>query len=148
MKLLLIYGVVVTAGVLNSIHSGTNAQLTRSLTQPWWCAVIVCALSGLAAAAGVLVAREPPPPWSAFVATPWWAWAGTIIAAVPVITTLYFAGQMGAAAYNGVVVTATIVSSIALDHFGIIGFTQHTASVWRILGGLLMIGGLSLICLF
>ncbi|MCQ8239397.1 DMT family transporter [Rhizosaccharibacter radicis] len=148
MKLLLMYGVVVLAGVLNSIHSGTNAQLTRSLSQPWWCALIVCVISGLATAAGILITREPPPVLSAFAATPWWAWAGTVIAAVPIITTLYFAGPMGAAAYNGVVVTSTIVSSLLLDHLGAIGFTQHTAGLWRILGGALMIGGLTLICLF
>jgi uncharacterized membrane protein YdcZ (DUF606 family) len=62
MQTLIAYVSVVLAGILNSIHSGTNAELARSLHQPWWCAVLVCVISGLAAGIGVLVLQEAPRP--------------------------------------------------------------------------------------
>lgn len=136
------------AGILNAIHSGTNAQLNTSLSRPWWAAVIVCVISGLVVLFGALVAREGVPTLSSLKDTPWWAWLGTAIAAVPVITSLLFAGRLGGAAFNGIVVTATILCSIALDHFGIVGFSTHPVNSARVIGAVAMLGGLTLICLF
>ena len=97
---------------------------------------------------GAFASRDTFPAWSRMVATPWWAWIGTAIAAVPIITTVMFAGSLGAAPYIGIVVTATIVCSVLLDHFGIIGFDVHRAGALRLLGAALMIGGVTLIALF
>ncbi len=144
----LLYVVPAFAGVLNAIHSGTNAKLTETLGRPWWASVIVCVISGLVLCLGVLVTRERMPSGASIVGTPWWAWAGTAIAGVPVITTLLYAGRLGGAAFNGLVITMTMLSSIVLDHYGLLGFSVHHANIWRILGGLIMLGGLSLICLF
>ena len=145
---ILLYLIPVLAGVLNAVHSGTNAQLTRSFERPWWAAFFVCVISGVAILPGILAARESFPSLGSLAKTPWWAWAGTVIAAVPIITTLLFAGKLGGAAYNGLVVTATMVASVVLDQFGWFGFNVHVAGLWRIVGSLLMIGGVSLICLF
>ena len=97
---------------------------------------------------GILVVQESFPRLDSLAKTPWWAWLGTVIAAVPVITTLLFAGKLGGAAFNGLVVTATMVASVLLDQFGLLGFDVHVASAGRIVGALLMIGGVTLICLF
>jgi len=45
-------------------------------------------------------------------------------------------------------VTAGVVTSILLDNFGWVGFERHPASLWRILGGCLMVGGVALVALF
>ena len=144
----LAYVIPFIAGILNAIHAGTNAKLNDSLGRPWWAAVFVCAISGLVVGLGVLVTRERVPSLSSITGTPWWAWVGTAIAAVPVITTLLFAGRLGGAAFNGLVITATMICSILLDHFGLLGFSVHHANIWRILGAIIMLGGLTLICIF
>ena len=143
-----LYAIPALAGVLNAIHSGTNAQLTKSFERPWWAAVFVCLISAVAIVPGIMIAREDFPSVGALLKTPWWAWLGTVIAAVPVITTLLFAGKLGGGAFNGLVVTATIVSSVVLDHFGLLGFDVHLVNLWRIVGAVLMIGGVVLICAF
>ena len=145
---ILLYLIPVLAGVLNAVHSGTNAQLTKSFERPWWAALFVCIISGVAILPGILVARESFPSLGSLTRTPWWAWAGTVIAAVPIITTLLFAGRLGGAAYNGLVVTATMVMSVVLDQFGLLGFDVHVANIWRIVGAVLMVAGVSLLCLF
>ena len=142
------YVVVAIAGALNAVHSGTNAQLTASLGKPWWAAIIVVVVSGAFILLGVGVSRESMPSLSSLAATPWWAWVGTACGAVPIITTLLYAGRLGGAAFNGLVVTVTIITSIVLDHFGLLGFSVHHANIWRIIGGLLMVGGITLVCSF
>ena len=142
------YLLVFLTGIFNAIHSGTNAQLNHSLGRPWWASVIVCLISGLMLLLGVGVTREAFPSLASLTNTPWWAWAGTAIAAIPVISTLFFAGRLGGAAFNGLVVTGTILFSLVLDHFGLLGFSAHPINLARIAGGILMLAGLSLICLF
>ena len=44
--------------------------------------------------------------------------------------------------------TGPIVFSIILDHYGLLGFRVHHASLPRIAGAALMLGGLALVCLF
>jgi len=58
-----------------------------------------------------------------------------------VITTLLFAGKLGGAAFNGLVVTATMVASLPLDHFGLLGFDVHAVNLWRVIGAVLMVSG-------
>ena len=142
------YAATIIAGVLNAIHSGTNAELNRSLERPLWASVVVVVVSGLVLVTGALASRETLPDLSRVAATPWWAWLGTAIAAVPIVTTVLFAGQLGAGPYNGLVVTATVVCSVLLDKWGIVGFVPHPLGAMRVLGAALMVCGIALISLF
>ena len=142
------YLLVFLTGLMNAIHSGTNAQLNHSLGRPWWAGVFVCVISAAMLLLGVGATRESFPSLHSLAATPWWAWLGTAIAAIPVISTLFFAGRLGGAAFNGLVVTGTILFSILLDHYGLLGFSTHPINLQRIAGAVLMLAGLVLICLF
>jgi transporter family-2 protein len=55
---------------------------------------------------------------------------------------------LGAATLTALIVTGQLVCSVALDHFGLVGFDQHAASLGRIAGCLLMICGFVLIARF
>lgn len=68
--------------------------------------------------------------------------------ALLILSQLYVAQRIGAAPYLGLLVTAGVVTSILLDHFGWVGFEQHPVSLWRICGGLLMIAGIALVAMF
>jgi transporter family-2 protein len=78
---------------------------------------------------------------------PRWAWLGGILGGGIVITQLLIARQVGAAPFLGILVTAGVATSIALDHFGWVGFEQHPAGLWRLAGGALMIAGVALVAL-
>lgn len=145
---ILAYVAVFLTGLLNAVHSGTNAQLTHTWARPWWAGVVVCVISGLVLLVGVGVTRESFPTTASLAATPWWAWLGTAIAAVPIISTLLFAGRLGGGAFNGLVVTGTLVFSILLDHFGLLGFSVHPVNAFRLVGAVLMLAGVGLVCLF
>src|SRR6185437_9563435 len=48
----------------------------------------------------------------------------------------------------GLTVTAAIVTSLMLDHFGLVGLPRHPPGACRILGAALMMSGLGLIATF
>jgi transporter family-2 protein len=79
---------------------------------------------------------------------PWWAWLGGILGGCVVLAQFVVARKIGAAPFLGLLVTAGVVTSIVLDHFGWVGFEPHPASLWRILGGCLMVIGVALVAYF
>jgi transporter family-2 protein len=50
--------------------------------------------------------------------------------------------------FAGLTITANILMSLAIDHFGWVNLPPHPINTGRILGGLLMVGGIALISRF
>jgi transporter family-2 protein len=49
---------------------------------------------------------------------------------------------------NGLIIAANLTTSLAIDHFGLLSAPQHSANIWRVIGGVLMAFGVALICSF
>ncbi len=56
--------------------------------------------------------------------------------------------RVGAGPFVGFTVTAALIASLVIDHFGLLQMPIHTINLWRILGALLMAGGIALIAKF
>lgn len=136
------------AGAANPFQAGTNAELKTQFAQPIWATLWVYA-SGLL---GVLLVqafvRQPLPDGTHIHAVPWWGWAGGIISILATFAALMFAQQLGAGAFTGISITMSTIISIAMDHYGMLGFKQHAASPLRIAGGVLMIAGIWMVTKF
>jgi transporter family-2 protein len=78
----------------------------------------------------------------------WWAWLGGLVSIIPTVIGLTIAQRLGSGLFTGASVPAALVTSVLLDHFGLIGFRQHPASPARVVGCGLMIVGLWLIARF
>ncbi|MCJ2006170.1 DMT family transporter [Methylobacterium sp. E-041] len=144
-----LYGVVLIAGIANAIQPGQNAALAKGFSQPLTAGLVV----GICTATTVLVVglvtgRLAWPSSEDLATVPWWGWFGGVFGGGIVIAQLLVARQIGAGAFLGLLVTAGVVASVLLDHFGWVGFAVHPATPWRILGGVLMIGGVALVALF
>ncbi len=114
---------------------------------------IAAGLGGLVVLLVALVAytgwtRTPLPSAAQWAAAPWWSWTGGILGCAYVLAMVNAPEKVGAGMFVGITVTAAIVTSLALDHFGVLGLEPHTASVPRLLGGALMIGGVGLLAKF
>ena len=142
------YVFVIAAGMLNAVQSGSNAQLVRSLGKPWLVALLVSLITAAVFVVAMLVAGARLPEAGRIGSAPWWAWTGGLCGAAYVVGTLFFAEEMGAGLFTGLTITAGIVASIVVDHYGLVGFKQHSASVIRISGAALMIVGLALVARF
>lgn len=145
---LLLFLAALLAGLANPFQSGTNAELNKHLDQPLWAAIIVYA-SGLGGLLLIqLVLRKALPTGANFTSVPPWAWFGGLISLISTIIGLTIAQKLGSGVFTGASITASLVASLLLDQFGLLGFRQHSASPARIAGCALMIAGLWLIARF
>lgn len=142
------YGIAFAAGIANAVEPGQNATLARVTGQPVL-AGLVCFLLAILTfiVAMAVTGRLTMPGRAALARTPWWTWPGGILGTGVVMAQLYLAESLGAAPFLGLVVTGGVITSILLDHFGLVGFDTHQAGRWRIVGGLLMVAGVTLVAL-
>ncbi len=139
---------VVIAGALTTVQSGFNGSLNKALQAPVLTALVIVAGNLVVYAGACLFTGLPWATHERISQVPWWAWFGGILGGLYIMSVIFFAQKLGAAMFTGLTVTAGIVTSVLLDHFGLAGFEQHSASLWRILGCVAMIGGLAVVCVF
>jgi transporter family-2 protein len=145
---LLLLLVALAAGTANPFQSGTNAELNKQLGSPMWAAVLVYS-TGLAALLLMQIFVRGALPSVARMATvPWWAWLGGTISIISTVAALMTAQRLGSGVFTGASITASLVTSVLLDHFGLIGFTRHPASPLRVAGCAVMVAGLWMVAKF
>jgi transporter family-2 protein len=144
----LTYLIAIASGAANPFQSGTNAELNKQLGQPVWAGIFVYAtgLAGLLLAQ--LVFRQPLPGTGRIAATHPWAWFGGFISIASTMAGLMLAQKLGSGIFTGLTLTASVLTSVALDHWGLIGFRQHTASPLRLAGCALLVGGIWMVSRF
>jgi transporter family-2 protein len=147
--MLVLYGIALLAGLASAVEPGQNAALAKSLARPLLAGVVSLAVSiGAIVVIMLVTGRYGLPGMDRLAQVPWWAWLGGLMSAVLAAAQLYLSKEIGAATFLGLIVTAGVVTSILLDHFGLVGFKVHPAGLWRLLGGALMIGGVGLVARF
>lgn len=140
--------IALLAGVLNTVQAGANTTLNKVLGQPVLVALTVSVANALVYLAAAPFLGLGWPGSGRVSQVPWWAWLGGVMGGAYVLAVILLAGRLGAAVFTGLTVTAGLITSVLLDHYGWVGFTQHPAGLWRILGCGLMIAGVALISLF
>jgi len=139
------YPLVLIAGALQSMGVSMNAQLKSVLINPWL-ASLVSFLPIVIVLTAIWVCQPQPLPNSNMLANmPWWAPLGGLAGAVAVFLGLTMVDKIGAGPLNGMVITANIIASICIDHFGLLKMPAHQASPLRMIGAILMVAGVTLI---
>ncbi len=139
------YIIATLAGTISPFQAGASSQLNKDLASPFWAAFCVYA-SGLAAVLlAQLVLREAWPAQSLIAQTHWWAWTGGILSIALTITGLTLAHKLGSGLYTGLTLTASLLTSVILDHFGLMGFERHPVSGMRGIGAGMLAAGIWII---
>ena len=133
------------AGVLLPVQAGLNAQLRSALGSPIAAAFISFLVGTAALAAATLVFRVSFPVGRAWAVTHPVQWSGGIIGALYVLAAVVLAPKLGAGTLVAAVVTGQMITSLLLDHYGLIGFPVHLLSPVRLIGAALIIAGVVLI---
>ena len=76
---------------------------------------------------------------------PWWAPIGGLVGAVQVYAGLTFVNRVGAGPFVGLTVSAALVMSVVIDHFGLLRMDPHPVTALRVGWLALMIDGVILI---
>lgn len=147
--MIFLYGLTILAGIANAIQPGQNATLAKSLGLPITAGLITLLISStVLLVGGIAIGKLEIPSGQQLATVPWWAWFGGLFSVLLILAQLYASSAIGAASFLGIIVTVGVVCSIALDNYGLVGFPVHPASLWRVLGAVLMIAGVALVALF
>jgi bacterial/archaeal transporter family-2 protein len=141
---ILLCALALTAGVLLIVQVGVNATLRSALGSPVTAALMSFVVGSVALALLLLLVR-PWPGRAQLLAAPWWAWLGGILGAFYVVSTIVVGPRLGAAALLALIVLGQLATSLIVDHFGWLGFPQHAVTPVRLLGAVLLFGGVLLI---
>ncbi len=79
---------------------------------------------------------------------PWWAVVGGLVGAVQVYAGFTLVNKVGAGPFVGFTVTAALITALRIDHCGWFRMQPHALNPGRVVGGLLLVGGISLIARF
>jgi transporter family-2 protein len=139
---------IIVAGALQAFGAVMSAQLRVSLTNPWLALTVLFTLNVFFFAGLFTVLPLPLPTVEGISTMPWCAPLAGLTGAVAVFAGLALIDKIGAGPVNGLIITANLLTSLAIDHFGLMNMPVHTLNVWRIVGGILMAVGIALVSRF
>lgn len=139
---------IILGGALQTCGASMNGQLGKSLVNPWLASTVSFALITIFFLAAFLIMPHPLPTTQDIAGMPWWAVVGGLVGAVQVYAGLNFVNKVGSGVFMGTTVTAALITSLVIDHFGWFRMTTHPFNIWRVVGGMLLIGGVTLIAKF
>ena len=133
------------AGISVPTQAGINAQLGLWTKSPVIAATISFAVGTVTLVIYTFATRIPLPAVATIGSHPWWVWIGGALGAFFVTATIILVPKLGATTMVTTVLAGQMVASLALDHFGWLGYPLHPISLGRIAGVVLVCAGVWLI---
>lgn len=145
MKAGFIYAFIILGGVLQTFGAAMNAQLYSCLVNRWLATTVSFAVITAFFLCVFAMFPAPLPGSKDLAGMPWWAPLGGLVGAVQVYAGLTLVHKVGAGPFVGFTVTAALIASLVVDHFGWLRMPVHAVSMQRLFGAALLICGIALI---
>ena len=81
---------------------------------------------------------------AAIPAQPWWSLLGGLLGASALLSYVVLAPKIGLSALLGLAIAGQIISSLAIDHFGLMGALERPVSSIKLVGTVVMLAGLAI----
>jgi bacterial/archaeal transporter family-2 protein len=141
--------IAVLLGAVLTAQVATNAQLGKATDNPYIPATVNMAFGLIVTVILTWALTSQWPSREMIREAPWYLWpAGGVLGVTYLTGNILLAPKLGAGALVALVVAGQLIFSVLLDHFGWLGFAQHSAGVARLAGCCLMIAGVFLISRF
>ncbi|MGA3246936.1 MAG: DMT family transporter [Paraburkholderia sp.] len=139
----------ILAGISNPLQSGSNSALLKSTQAPVVAAFVVYLIGSVCLLACIPFLGFPLRSTAGKLAdVPWWAYIGGLCNALFLMCTLLVTKKLGSATFTTLVVISAVITSVLLDHFGLLGFEVRSATWLRLIGAALSVIGVVLIAVF
>jgi bacterial/archaeal transporter family-2 protein len=133
---------VVAAGVSVALQQVLNAKLRFKLGSPWWAGFASYAVGTLAMLVAILLTGASLPNAAR---SHWYSWGGGVLGAIFIATTIFTIPRLGAATVLALIVVGQMLGSVVVDHYGLFGVAQQSASPVRLAGAALLVLGVVLV---
>lgn len=130
------------AGAAVPFQAASNATLGRMLGHPLWATLVSLSVSLVLVFPALLALRVSAPAVATASQAPWWVWMGGLAGVAYVTAALVLTPRLGAANFIICVIAGQMISSLLIDHFGLMGLAQKPATIPRIAGVVLILAGM------
>ena len=128
------YLFAIAAGAMLPIQFGVNAQLASWIGSPLRATLVSFAVGTAVLLVAALIFARGWPGSEKLGAAPWWVWVGGFLGAFYVLGSVVTAPKLGAAALFAFILAGQAVASLAVDHFGWVGFDENPVTPGRLSG--------------
>ena len=133
-------------GSIVVVQASINSELRGIVGDPWRTALISTTVSTICLfVASLLVKGTAWPSAGEAGAITWWMWTGGILGAIYVAAASILVARLGSAVLFSLIVSGQLVTSVVMDHFGVIGLDRQEISPGRAAGVVLLIVGVVMI---
>jgi bacterial/archaeal transporter family-2 protein len=137
------YLFAIAAGAMLPIQFGINAQLASWVGSPLRATLVSFVVGAAVLLVATRVFARGWPGTEKLGAAPWWVWLGGFLGAFYVLGSVVTAPKLGAAALFAFILAGQAVASLAVDHFGWVGFDENPITPGRLLGMALVAAGVA-----
>jgi transporter family-2 protein len=132
-------------GIAISLQAAVNTQLASGIGANSVVAALVSFACGTAALAVVAAARGGSnETLAALAGQPLWKFGGGLLGAALVFGSVFLAPRIGLLNMVVLVIAGQLMTSMAIDHFGLVQMAVRKVSLWRLAGALVMVAGVAL----
>ena len=132
------------AGFLTPLQALVNARTSQVFGGPLMATLINFAGGTIMVLVALAVVRAPFPTGEQIARVPHYAWFSGLVGVIFVGQAAFTVPKLGAASMIAIVITGQLVASMVFDHFGVLQ-QAHPISLQKIMGALLLLGGMWLI---
>lgn len=133
------------AGAMLPIQFGINAQLASWLGSSVRAALVSFVVGAVALALVTVAVARDWPAAERVGSAPWWVWIGGVLGAFYVLGSIVAAPRLGAVTLFVMILAGQALASLAVDHFGWVGFDEQPINVFRLAGVALLAAGVALV---
>ncbi len=139
------YLFAVAAGAMLPIQFGINAQLASWVGSPLRATLVSFVVGSVVLFLAALLFARGVPAAAKLSAAPWWVWLGGFLGAFYVLGSVVTAPKLGAAALFAFILAGQATASLAVDHFGLVGFAENHITPGRLAGMAFVAVGVALV---
>ncbi len=137
------YLFAVAAGAMLPLQFGINAQLATWVGSPLRATLVSFVVGAAVLLVATLLFARGWPGTERLGGAPWWVWVGGFLGAFYVLGSVVTAPRLGAAALFAFILAGQAFASLAVDHYGWVGFAENPVTPGRLLGILLVAAGVA-----
>lgn len=132
------------SGAMLPVQAGLNARMGKSIESSVYAALISFVVGAVGLSLYILLTKQQVS-WSGLSRVPGYVWVAGLLGAFYVTAIVILFPQLGPALTFGLVVAGQMVIAVVLDHLNILTANPHPFNWWRLLGILMIIGGVIIV---
>ena len=136
---------IILGGALQTCGAAMNGQLNKSLANPFLASAVSFLIITFFFMALFFAMPHPLPAAQSLREMPWWAVFGGLVGAVQVYAGLSFVHKVGTGNFMALTVSAALIASLLVDHFGWFRMDVQPVNLTKLTGAVLLVGGVVLI---